>query len=205
MPEAPAQKRRTAHLPEQPRQALRALCRFGGQKCAEFFCQIHEDRAGFKHPHRLRTAAVQQGWNLGVGVGADEAAAELFALQDADQPGVVLSPRVAQGQQLLQHDGHFHAVGRAQRIELQRVLAARQIFVMRRPSDRPVDVGKAPPAGLVPGPNGGRNIRRWCCGVGHRAGRYQAKVKPSWLKGVLRARTPLAAAMALANAGTMGA
>ena len=33
----------------------------------------------------------------------------------------------------------------------------------------------------------------------------QAKVKPSWLKGVLRARTPLAAAIALASAGVIGA
>ena len=46
----------------------------------------------------------------------DEAAAELVAVADLDQPGIVFRTAVTQRQQLLQHDRHLHAIGRSQRI-----------------------------------------------------------------------------------------
>jgi hypothetical protein len=89
MPEAAAQVGRAAHLPEQPRQALGALPQVGGQEGAELLGQVQQDRAGLEHADRLRPAAVDQRRDLGVRVGRDEAAAELLAFVDADQPGVV--------------------------------------------------------------------------------------------------------------------
>jgi hypothetical protein len=61
---------------------------------------------------------------------------------DADQPGVVFGAGVAQRQQLFQHHGDLDAVGRGQRVQLQRVLAHRQLLVMRGAGDGPVDVGE---------------------------------------------------------------
>ena len=98
------------------------------------------------------------------GVDRDEAAAELVALADLDQPGVVLGAVVAERQQLLEHDGDLLAVRRAERIELHRMLADRQLLVVRRAGDRAVDVGEAAAVGLVPGPDLGRDI---IGGVGH--------------------------------------
>ena len=43
---------------------------------------------------------------------------ELVAVADADQPGVIFRARVARRQQLLQHHGHLHPIGGAERIEL---------------------------------------------------------------------------------------
>ena len=61
-----------------------------------------------------QTTAVQQCWNLGVGIDTDKAAAELLAFLDADQPSIVLSAGVTHRQQFLQHHCHFDAVGRPQ-------------------------------------------------------------------------------------------
>jgi hypothetical protein len=122
--------------------ARAARCRQEG--AAELLGQVHQDGAGLEHPHRLRPAAVQQRRDLGVGVDLHEAAAELLALVDADQPGVVLGARMAQGQQFLQHHGHLDAVGRAQRVELQRWRPTGSAL-MRGAGDGAVDAGEAPP------------------------------------------------------------
>jgi hypothetical protein len=84
---------------------------------------------------------------------------------------------MAQGQQFLQHDGDLDAVRRAKRIELQRVPADRQLFVVRRPGDWTVDVGELAAAGLVPDPN----LRRSVFGrIGHFSNsRHRGKHWPS--------------------------
>src|SRR5581483_5935927 len=82
----------------------------------------------------------------------DEAASELIAV-DLDQPGVVFRALVAGGEQLLEHHGDLDAVRRCQRVELERMLADRQLLVMGRAGNRPVDGGEAAAALLVPGPD----------------------------------------------------
>jgi hypothetical protein len=67
---------------------------------------------------------------------------------DADQPGVVLGAGVAQRQQLFQHHRDLHAVGRGQRIQLQRVRPTGSSLSCVAPGDRAVDVGERPPLAL---------------------------------------------------------
>ena len=89
-----------------------ALARW--QQRAKLFGQIQQDGAGLEHPGRRVGAAIHQRRNLGVGVDLNKAAAELVALVDAYQPGVVLGAAVTQRQQLFKHDGGLDAVGRGQ-------------------------------------------------------------------------------------------
>ena len=74
---------------------------------------------------------IAQRRNLRIRVHFDKAAGELIAIANTNQPGVVLCTSNAQRQQLFKHNCHFLTVWRAQRIELQRVLAHRQRFLMR--------------------------------------------------------------------------
>jgi hypothetical protein len=123
--EAAAQQGRGTHLPEQPVERFGARRHRLRQEGAELFGQVEQDRTGFEHAHRLVAAAVHQRRDLRVRVDLDEAARELRALVDADQPGIVFGARMAGGQQLLQHDRDLLAVRRGQRIQLQRMLADR--------------------------------------------------------------------------------
>ena len=125
---------------------------------AELLGEIEQHRARLEQADRRRPAAIDQGRNLGIGIDGHEAAAELLALADVDQPGVVLGARVARRQQLLEHDGDLLAVRRAQRIELERMPAHRQFLVVRCARDRTIDVGEPAPARLVPGPDLGRRV-----------------------------------------------
>ena len=143
MAEAAADIGRAAHLPEQPGQALGARGALLRQELAELLGEVHEDRAGLEDADRLRAAAVDHRRDLGIRVDRDEAAAELVALADPDQPGVVFGALVALRQQLLEHDRDLDAVRRALRIELQRVLADRQFLLVLRAGGRAVDVGEA--------------------------------------------------------------
>src|SRR5690606_23191416 len=80
------------------------------------------------------------------------------------QPGVVFRLAEAGLQQLLEHDGDLDPVGRGQRIQLQRMLATRQLTLVGGPGNGPVDAGKLAAVVLVPGPDPG-----WCVGlVAHR-------------------------------------
>ncbi len=144
MAEAAADIGRAAHLPEQPRQTLGACLGLGRQEGTEFLGEIHQDGAGLEHADRLRAAAIDESRDLGVGIDGDEAAAELVAVVDPDQPGVVFRALVAQREQFLQHHGDLHAVRRAERIELQRMAADRQFFFVRGAGDRTVDVCEPP-------------------------------------------------------------
>ena len=89
MAEAAAEIGRAAHLPEQPGQALGPALAVRRQEGAELLGEIEQDRAGLEHADRRRAAAVHQRGDLRVRVHADEAAAELVAVADADQPGIV--------------------------------------------------------------------------------------------------------------------
>jgi hypothetical protein len=121
---------------------------------------MHQDRARLEHADRLGAAAIDQRRDLGIGIGGNEARAELLAIADLDQPGVVFRALVPERQQLLEHDGDLLAVRRAQRIELERMLADRQLLVVRRARDRAIGVGEAAAVGLVPGPDFGWRIGR---------------------------------------------
>src|SRR3546814_4481692 len=89
MAEAAAEQRRAAHLPEQPRQAFGAFADVARDERAKLFGQVEQYRARLEHPDRRAWASIEQGRDLGVGVDADEAAAELIALHDLDQMRVV--------------------------------------------------------------------------------------------------------------------
>jgi hypothetical protein len=73
---------------------------------------------------------IHQGGYLGVGIDPHKPAAELIAVADADQPGVVFGAGMAQGQKLLEHDRDLHAVGRGQGVELERMAPDGQWLVM---------------------------------------------------------------------------
>ncbi len=131
MAEAAAEEGGRAHLPEQPVHRLGAGAQLSRQEGAEFFREIDEDRGGFEDAQGLAAIlrlVVHQRRDLRIRIDADEAGAELVALADIDQPGIVFGARVAGRQQLLQQDRYFHAVGGAQRIELQRMLADGSTF-----------------------------------------------------------------------------
>ncbi|MCY1441817.1 hypothetical protein D9M71_581540 [compost metagenome] len=161
MSEAAAQVGRRTHLPEQPVEGFGAPCGIGGQEFAEFLRQVEQDRTRLEDADRRLHAAVQQRRDLRVRVDLDKTAGELFTLADADQPGVVLGTDMPKRQQLLEHDGHLHAIGRGQRIQLQRMLAGRQRLVMGRAGNRAVDVGELATRRRVVFPDLGRNIRRF--------------------------------------------
>ena len=76
----------------------------------------------------------------------------------------------AKRQQLFEHHRHLHAIGRGQRIQLQRMPPHGQFLVVRGTGDGPVDAGELAAVFFVPLPNGGG-------GVGGRGGhaRLQAK------------------------------
>ena len=160
MAKASAQKRRTAHLPEELRQEFGTAGAIQGQENAESFGQIHQDRTRFEHLDRHRSALIDQRWDLGVGVGTNKAAAELVAVLDADQPDILFGARVACGQQFLQHHRHLDALGRALRIELQGVASDREDLVMGRSSGRAIDAGEAATVFLGGRPDLGRCVIR---------------------------------------------
>ena len=154
MAKAAAQQGRRAHLPEQPVQGFSAHVRIARQKSVKLFGQIKQDGTRLKHPSRRGSAVVHQGRNLGIRVGRDETAAELVPLVNADQPGVVLGAAVAQRQQFLQQYRHLDAIGRSQRIQLQRMAANRQRLLVGGARHRAVDVSKTPTVGFLPLPDG---------------------------------------------------
>src|SRR5690554_5053398 len=158
MTEATTEQRSAPHLPEQPIQALGAPGHVLGNELTELLRQVQQDGAGLEQPQRRVDAGIQHGRDLRVGVDLDKAATELVTLVDTDQPGIVLGLADAQLQQLLEHDGDLDAVGRGQRIQLQRLLAARQLTVVGRAGNRAVDAGELAAIFLIPGPDSGWGV-----------------------------------------------
>jgi len=74
----------------------------GGLRAEPLLRQIDEDRARFEHAHRLGLGTVEQSRDLRIRIDGDKAAAELVALADPDQPGVVFGAAMAERQQLFQ-------------------------------------------------------------------------------------------------------
>ena len=159
MAEAAAEIGRAAHLPEQPGQALRA--------------RRARRSAGRRRTSRPGAAGSRRDSNTRIGFGPLRSiSAGIFEFGlIATKPLPNWSPslmRISQAsysapawpqrQQLLQHDRDLHAVGRGQRIELQRMPADRQLLVVRRAGDRAVDVGEPAAVRLVPGPDFRRRV-----------------------------------------------
>ena len=159
MAEAAAEEGRAAHLPEQPATGTR---RAPPDPSAGTRRTSRRGRAGSR---RSRTPARLVGPLRSTSAGIFE----FGLISTKPLPNWSPSPMsISQAsysaplwpgaEQLLEHDRDLHAVGRAQRIELQRMPADRQFLVVRRPGDRPVDVGEPAAARLVPGPDLGRRI-----------------------------------------------
>ena len=118
MPKPAAYVGSAAHLKEQPRQTFCADRRLGRQKGTEFFRQIDEHGTGLKDAGRGGGAPVEERRDFGIWVDGHKAAAELIALTDVDQVGIVLGLLDAEFKEFLQQDGHLDAIGRGKRIEL---------------------------------------------------------------------------------------
>src|SRR5690606_15468632 len=149
MSETTAEKRRAPYLPEQPRQRLGSCRARRGEKRTEFLREIEKDGAGLEDPNRTGSAAVEKCGNLRVRIYRDEPAAELLPFLDPDQPGVVFGFAMPGFEQLFEHHRDLDAVGRSQRIELQRVTPHRQLAFMCRTGHRSIDALEAAPAFLV--------------------------------------------------------
>ena len=114
---------------------------------------MQQDRTRLEDIDRRGSAAINQCRNFRIGIGIDEATAELVAFADANQPGIVFGTGVAEREQLLEHDRDLDTVRRPKRIELHRMTADWQFLFMRRTRDRSIDIGETSAAGLVPGPD----------------------------------------------------
>ena len=66
---------------------------------------------------------IHQSGDFGIRIYINKAAAKLIAITNPDDPGIILGISNPQSQEFLQQDGDLHTVGRAERIELQRMLA----------------------------------------------------------------------------------
>ena len=101
---------------------------------------------------------VDQRRDLRVRIDRDKATPELLAVSDVDQVGVVLRI-LAEGQQLFQEHRDLHAVWRSERVELESVLADRQLLLVCSSRDGTIDVGETPAAFGIPLPDLWRRVR----------------------------------------------
>mmetsp|Transcript_79226 Transcript_79226/g.220257 ORF Transcript_79226/g.220257 Transcript_79226/m.220257 type:complete len:204 (-) Transcript_79226:54-665(-) len=125
--EAPADEGGAAHLPHEPRLALRPRRILLGEKLAilvKLVCQVHQDRARFEYPCRFFwIRIIHHGRNLRIRVNSMEAGGELWTV-DVNQPRVVFEI-VEQLHELLEQNGYLDAIRRTHRIQLQRVFTLR--------------------------------------------------------------------------------
>src|SRR5690606_19402289 len=151
------------------------------QQVIELFGQVHEDRAAFEHAERLRSAAIEQCGYLAVGVQFDEARPELVPGEYLYHPGVIFRLGKARLEQFLEHDRGLHPVGRAQRIELEGMLADGEFAFLARTGSRAVDPGELAAIFGIESPYFGRGInighRKLLCGLSccHRDGRWRGR------------------------------
>jgi hypothetical protein len=109
---------------------------------------VRQDGAGLEDADRGGAAAVKQGGNFRIRIDGDESAAELVAVTDADQPGIVLRTLVAEGEQLFERDGDLLAVGGAERIECIGCLPTGSSLSWVAPAIGRVMLAKRPPFSL---------------------------------------------------------
>ncbi len=154
MAEAAAEIGRAAHLPEQPVTGIRSVPADRSAGTRRTF------RPGATGSRRTRTpgSASVVLWSISAGI------LEFGLISTKPLPNWSPSPMLISqasysapvwpsGQQLLEHDRHLHAIGRGQRIELQRMLADRQLLVVGRAGNRPVQAAPRPRQVLVPCPD----------------------------------------------------
>jgi len=93
---------------------------------------MDEDRPALKHAEFGFAAGINHGGDFGVGVDPDKAAGELLPLADVDGVSVIFRALVAQLQQFFEHHRNLHPIGRGERMDLERIVTARQVFVFAR-------------------------------------------------------------------------
>ncbi len=147
-----------SHLPEQPIEAFGAGGTARGQKSAEFLGEVDEDRTRLEDADRRGAAPVEKSGDLGVRIDGDEAASELAALVDPDQPGVVLGAVMAEFEEFLEHDRRLHAVRSRQGVELEGMPTDGELLVVRGAGARTIDAGETAAVIRVRGPDVGRRI-----------------------------------------------
>ena len=103
-------------------------------------------------------AQIQERRNLGVGVNIDKVATELLAFTNINRIRIVLCPVCPRSRSSSSSAVTFTPFGVRQRIQLQRILATRQFFLVSWPSDQPIDVGETPAALGIPSPNLGWHV-----------------------------------------------
>ena len=101
---------------------------------------------------------IHQRWNFGVWVGFHKAAAELIAIADIDDVGVIFRAFMTEGQQLFQHGSDLHTVGRGQRVELKWMITYWQNLIVGWAGNGPVCLGPLSATFGVPFPNFGWGI-----------------------------------------------
>ena len=124
---------------------------------------MHDDRAAFEHAELAIAACINQRGDFRVRVDVHKAAGELHAFADINRERVIFCACVTKLEQFLEHHRYLHTVGRGERVELEWVSAAREVFLFARACGRAVDAGKAATILAVIGPNLGRFVS----GIGH--------------------------------------
>lgn len=153
MSEATTDERCGPNLPEQPVKRFCVGLMVLRQKCVEFSCQVQKDRAALEDSSRLRRRAVQESGNLCVRVKLNKSRAELIALKNIDEPGIVLSAPMAKCKQFFQEDGDLYAVRCSLRIQLKWMDAHGQFFFKPGASSRAIDVLKLATVTRFPRPD----------------------------------------------------
>ena len=124
----PSARRATTALPPAGR------VRSAGRR--RIFPRDREDRARFEDADRFAAGNGRPSPGSSIRIDRDEAAAELVAVADVDQPGVILGALMAGRKQFFEQDRHLLPVRRRERIELQRMAAYRQRLLVRRARKR---------------------------------------------------------------------
>mmetsp|Transcript_182438 Transcript_182438/g.578160 ORF Transcript_182438/g.578160 Transcript_182438/m.578160 type:complete len:303 (+) Transcript_182438:257-1165(+) len=141
VPESTTDEGGTPHLPHEPRLDLRTqgvLLREEHAVLVKLVGQVHQNCSGLEDSHWLRCIrVVHHRWDLGIRIDCLEPGFELRTT-DGDEPCVILEVG-KQLDELLEHDRHLHAIGRAHGIQLQTMFALGQWLVFSpRPGIRAI-------------------------------------------------------------------
>jgi len=152
MPEATTQHWRTAHLPEQPGQALGTTAEYPANKGANFFRKVNRiepdsnTRCG-ESCSGVQPAGILEGWDFN----STRPLPKLLAFIDAGSETHHIRPPRPEREQLFEHDGDLDAVRCGQRIKLKGALPYGQnAVVCVGPAIGRLMIGNLPPPFLVP-------------------------------------------------------